>query len=486
MRLRNGALTGIALVCCAALSTAARESTPWDGVKPGVTIWRLPDTPGGLEPLQNWYSVGSGPDGSIYVTGCDHRTNSALYRIWPESRTLVYVGDAQSAAAAAGTLAPGETFEKFHVRPTWLDGRIYLASMDYSHYDSGYRRKPGFHWFEYDPDANTFADVTDIVGAGKHLQVEFLAADPRRSVLYASAVPTGELLRFDPTTRTTTDLGTPPGLPVSYPETGGFMWVGSDGKVYFSMKGSGSYFEHIRYWDPVTERYGEKREWKIGDQALLKTGQWSADGRRCYMTDFDGTLYRYTDQGPTFERLGKIDHPTHTLKTRTFFLSPDEAYIYLINDHWGNDPDYYIFEFDIRTRTDRPLVKLTDLDPVFNSDHWRYHGGHDAWDSSGAFYFATFSMSGETGNVLLTGFNPYRFKGLESPVGVRKRELSTPTTSAAAQRHLGLHTYRPRDAIHFLVNGRRARYQRLEPPTGHLYIRSPDHRLRAHDRADQR
>ncbi len=473
MRLGTEALTGAALVCCAAFGAVAQESRAWDGVKPGVTIWRLPDTPTGLEPVQNWYSVGSAPDGSIYVTGCDHRTNSALYRLWPGTGTLVYVGDAQSAAAAAGTLAPGETFEKFHVRPTWLDGKIYLASMDYSTYDAGYLRKPGFHWFEYDPDANTFTDVTDVVGAGKHLQVEFLIADPQRHLLYASAVPTGQLLRFDPATRTTTDLGTPPGLPVNYPETGGFMWVGADGKVYFSMKGPGSYFDHIRYWDPVTQHFGEKREWKIGDRALLKTGQWSADRRRCYMTDFDGTIYRYTDHGPAFERLGKVDHPTHTFKTRTFFLSPDESYIYLINDHWGHDPDYYIFEFDIQARTDRPLVELTDLDPVFDSDHWRYHGGHDAWDSSGAFYFATFGMSDEQRNVLLTGFNPYRFKGLDAPVGVEQRKPSAPAPTASPRRYLGLYRYRPRDATHFLVNGQRARRRRREQPTGHLYIRTP-------------
>src|ERR1700760_2230776 len=64
----------------------------WPGRLDGLWHWRLPDTPNGLRPSQSWHATGSAPDGSIYVGGMDHVTNSALYGVKPEDGALRLLG----------------------------------------------------------------------------------------------------------------------------------------------------------------------------------------------------------------------------------------------------------------------------------------------------------------------------------------------------------------------------------------------------------
>ena len=76
-------------------------------------------------------------EGDIFITGCDHKTNSALYRLSQKDQELHYVGDARTASEAAENWMPGETAEKFHVRPIFLRGRLYLATADFTGSDDG-------------------------------------------------------------------------------------------------------------------------------------------------------------------------------------------------------------------------------------------------------------------------------------------------------------------------------------------------------------
>jgi hypothetical protein len=72
--------------------------------EPGVRVWQLPDAPDGSKPDQSWLAVGSGPDGSIYVSGHDHVLNSMLYRLDPGTGDLTWVGDARTASTAADSV----------------------------------------------------------------------------------------------------------------------------------------------------------------------------------------------------------------------------------------------------------------------------------------------------------------------------------------------------------------------------------------------
>jgi hypothetical protein len=102
------------------------------GATDGVWHWDLPATPDGLRPLVGY--SGAGPDGSIYVAGMDHVTNSALYGLpgagataAAPAPTLAYLGDARAASGAVGNLLPGERIEKFDTRPTWNCGKVYVT-----------------------------------------------------------------------------------------------------------------------------------------------------------------------------------------------------------------------------------------------------------------------------------------------------------------------------------------------------------------------
>jgi hypothetical protein len=111
----------------------------------GSWFWQLRQTPNGLQPYVSWHATGSTPAGDIYVGGMDHVTNAALYRLAAGTDQFVYIGDARSASKAAANWKPGETAEKFHTRPTWHNGKVYVATMDYSKIDAGFLERRGFH-----------------------------------------------------------------------------------------------------------------------------------------------------------------------------------------------------------------------------------------------------------------------------------------------------------------------------------------------------
>lgn len=188
------ALTGLLAVERWALAQAVEAIAAVPAARDGAWLWVLPDTPDGLKPTQSWHATGSTPAGNIYVGGMDHATNSALYRINSLTNRLAYVGDARAASLQAGNLQPGETFEKFHTRPTWLGGKIYVATMDYSGIDDGYLDRRGSHLYAFDPKTAKLVDLSALEPGGvsaPHVSVVTIAADAARGILYEAAGPTG-------------------------------------------------------------------------------------------------------------------------------------------------------------------------------------------------------------------------------------------------------------------------------------------------------
>lgn len=356
----------------------------------------------------------------------DHATNSALYRIRPATGILSYVGDAKSASSAAGNLKPGETFEKFHTRPTWINGKIHVATMDYSTIDAGYLNERGSHLNAFDP---TSAKLTDLSAAepggvsAPHISVVTLAPDPVRKVLYEAAVPTGEILRYDIITKRTTDLGRPKRYDMPYLYAGRFMWVDSRGKLYFSA-GNTAYvtpynaaiYQHIHFYKPGTG-FGELTGWHLQASRAIETGQCISGGAICYLADDQSRIYRFTDKGPSWAYVGRAVTTDET--AWVFQVTADGKRAYVITTQStapGSVPALY--EYDLVKKTSRRLCAIKDIDPAF--DGYDRHTGYNAWDNQGRFYFASFPSArsplfGEV-NVRVTAIDPVRLKAaLESP-----------------------------------------------------------------------
>ena len=156
------------------------------GKVPGFTSWVVPTTSNGLTPSQSWLSIGSSPDGQIYITGSDHKTNAALFRLGRQDVGLVYAGDARAASEAAANWLPGETAQKFHVRPLYYSNRLYLATADFTDENAGFLNHRGFHWYAYDPAADLLSDLSASepggVG-GEHASIVAMAIDEERGLV---------------------------------------------------------------------------------------------------------------------------------------------------------------------------------------------------------------------------------------------------------------------------------------------------------------
>jgi hypothetical protein len=244
----------------------------------GVWQWTLPGTPNGLRPTQSWHATSSSPDGDIYVAGMDHATNAALYRLEWRVGKLHFVGDARSASEVVRNWLPGETAQKFHTRPLWHRGKIYVATMDRSTLDDAYLTRRGFHWYAYDPAANIFKDLSVSEPGGSavaHGNIVTLASDPTRNVIYGAGVPTGEIYRYDVALGRTNILGRPASYDQPYVYTGRVMWVDSRGRLYFTASNSKSpsVFGHVHYYDPKTG-FGERKDWPLQEGQALEVGQW--------------------------------------------------------------------------------------------------------------------------------------------------------------------------------------------------------------------
>lgn len=431
-----GALLALG-ACEAAAQPPSAAGAP--GLVDGTTTWEVPATPNGLQPNNSWFSIASAADGNIYLGACDHISNSALYRITPEKDDrLGFLGDAVTASEAADNVLPGETFEKFHVRPLWFRGRVYVATADYSNQDGLHVEKDrGFHWYSYNSKKEKFTDVSagepNGVGA-EHISIFATVLDEERGVIYGIGSPTSNLYKFDTKTGVTTDLGRSPLLTRPYYNPGRYLWVDSRGRVYFTVGSAGVVApgeigapKHVMSWDP-TEGWGAEPTWKVSE--MLRTGQCTADRERCYILDYKLNLYRFDDAARTLTKInsGVLDaaHYSQRVKgtrVRSMNLSANEKKIYFVND---SADVMSLYEWDFAaTSTPLELARMPDLDGRFDARYTAYTG-HDSWDRQGRFYFTSFGGEGvpATPNMYVMRVDPVRVKAALGVLpGVAKVEL---------------------------------------------------------------
>jgi hypothetical protein len=379
-------------------------------------VWTVPATPSGLVPTQSWLSIAASPEGDIFITGCDHKTNAALYRLSQKDQELRYVGDARSASEAVGNWRPGETAEKIHVRPIFLRGQLYLATADFTGSDDGYLTRRGFHWYAYDLAAGRLSDLSKAspggVG-GEHASVVALAVDPARGFVYGLDTPRGLLFRYDVVRGETTKLGKPSYYPEGHFMPGRYMWVSKSGRVYFAV----SAVDHVLYFDPGAG-WGEKKEWKIAvngrSSKVFRTGAESADGKSIYMADVDGRIYCYEKEADTFEQIGQLTNSDpefnsgNALKVRAFNVSRDGKRVYFVND---DAPRSAFWEWEIATNATHRLCLLSELDPQLGMPGVATHGGNESWDKSGRLYFCAFGNDlAHPTDLLLCRVNPEKLR----------------------------------------------------------------------------
>lgn len=377
----------------------------------------MPATPNGLVPRQAWLSVASTPAGDIYLAGSDHKTNSALYRLRAGEDQLSYVGDARAASEAVHNWLPGETAEKFHVRPLFFRGRVYVVTTDYSGADEGYLKRRGFHWYAFDEKSEKIFDLStgEPKGVGgEHASLFAMALDEKRGLLYGHDAPRGFLYCYDTATGKTRNIGRPPSCPDGIYMPGRYLWVNRAGRVYFTLSKCAS----VQYYDPKTGGFGERTEVEISSKEypnnVFRTGTRSLDGKHVYVSDREGWIWRYDMETDGFERLGQAvgagqqHNSKKTLKMRAFNVSADERKIYFIND--GAD-DSAFWEWDIASKTTRRLCGLGQLDPRLGAKEYFNHCGNDTWDNNGCLYFCSFgSDTSETTDLILSRLDPVKLK----------------------------------------------------------------------------
>ncbi len=376
----------------------------------GVRQWVLPNTPNGLRPTQSWHATGSSPDGDIYVAGMDHVSNAALYRLHSQSEKLEFVGDAQSSSQAAHNWLPGETAQKFHTRPLWHNGKIYVATMNRSTLDDQYLTQRGFHWYAYGATKHNFADLSASEPGGTavdHGNLVTLASDPTRNLIYGASVPTGEIFRYDVSLGRTERLGRPDAYDQRYVYTGRVMWVDSHGRLYFTAGNAESptTFGHVYFYDPASG-FGERKDWKLQESKALELGQCFPAARLCIFSDDRGHVYRFQEDGPSWSYIGqlKADQGAYVW---LFDVTADASKAYIGTSLPFADDPTALYVFDLKTGETEYLCSFAQLDPSLRN--LSVHTGYDAWDREGRFYFASFSRRSDQ-NVVLTRVDPLRLR----------------------------------------------------------------------------
>ena len=408
------AVAALVTLAAAAAQAAVPTSQRQAGAVAGLWYWELPDTPNGLRPTQSWSGAGSAPGGAIYVGGMDHTTNAALYRLAPGSSvslpalTLSYVGDARAASEAADNWKPGEVAEKFHTHPTWYNGRVYVASLNYSLLDDGYKDVRAFHWYAYDETAGTFTDLSagEPGGTGAPLG-GITSIVPEAGRVYGSMSPTGGLYAYDIASGQSLSLGRPAyNRPYVYP--GRAMWTDRRGRVYFSdgnqTKSYGApydprIFNHVRSYAPG-RGFVELTGWKLHDERAIDADQ--CFRHVCYLDDNVGHVYRFDDPAlgsPHWTYLGSIGERTFDPfgKVKVFQVAPDQGVAYLGTTRG------LLFRMDLKTGEVTGPLDLTKLDASFKGFQLY---GFDAWDGFGRFYFAAFGARHGLRNARLVAIDP--------------------------------------------------------------------------------
>lgn len=404
---------GIGPVTSAAAAPPSSAAVP--GKLDGIWYWTMPTTPNGLVPAQSWSGAASAPNSEVYVAGMDHATNSALYRL--RGGVLTYVGDARSASEAADNWEVGETAEKFHTRPVWHNGRVYVATMNSSTLDATYLAQRGFHWYGFDIAANRFIDLsaTQPGGTGAvHGSLVAQVVDRARNVIYGALEPTGELYRYNLSTGESAPIGRP-AYQRPYVYAGRAMWLGRDGRLYFTAGNAElpyygapydpAIFNHVYVYDPVTKQISERKTWTLHSQRAIDAAQCftAANGDvDCFLSDNIGHIYRFQDRssGRRWTYLGNIGQEARAPFgfAWVFHVFRAERKIYIVTEKGK------FFEFDLSTGTAALIGDLKALEPTLAGKMFLY--GHNAKVGT-RFYFSAFNR---TGNALLVAIDPERLK----------------------------------------------------------------------------
>jgi hypothetical protein len=408
--------TGIFLASCFFSVCFAQPKTGgYNGLISGVKSWVLPNAPppNNTRPDQCWHAVGSAPDGDIYISGHDHATNSMLYRLNQKDDTLRWVGDAKTASTAASNWNTGETCQKFHDRPIWLNGKVYVASLDRSTLDNAWQSTRGFHWYAYDIAQNTFTDLSASepggVGAAK-LQILSIQPDPKKNVMYGVTIPEDKFVSYDIAQKKTTALGRPTQWTPNYFYSNRVMFVDSRSRLYISggndrgqwnMGEPVAVFNHMWYYDPAGG-FGELTQFPLQGANAMEVGQWNREHTKWYGSDDHGHLYCFDDAGQTWTYLGRPDFDAN-IKMWSLEVAPSGDKLYVGRCDNGNG----FSEFDIAAKTSKPLFTIGDLDDQAAST--AFLTGYDSWDRNGNFYVADFSMN-DGRNVIMTRCNPVKIK----------------------------------------------------------------------------
>jgi hypothetical protein len=402
------------------LWAAVPQTGGYAGLLNGVKSWVTLNAPSGTPADQCWHGVGSAPDGDIYITAEDHATNSMLYRLYQKDDTLRYVGDARAASQAANNWQTGETCQKFHDRPVFLNGKVYVASLDRSTLDNAYLSSRGFHWYCYDTAQNTFTDLSasEPNGVGSpHLQLICIQPDPRKNVIYGNTIPEVKEVSYDVANKVTTVLGRPSQWTTpQYLYSDRVQWVDSRSRLYitagndraqWNMGEPVSTFNHVWYYDPASG-FGELTNFPLQGANAIECGGWNRERTKWYGSDDHGHLYCFTDSGPTWTYLGTTSiNPVQ--KVWTLEVSPDGDKLYVgrcDNENGLNEPRA-VFEFDIAAKTSRQVFTISECDATAGSR--AFLTGYDSWDQAGNFYLSEFSMN-DGNNVIMTRFNPVKLK----------------------------------------------------------------------------
>jgi hypothetical protein len=401
-------------VCLYGISFAQPTTPGYAGKMDGVRSWDLPNAPSGTRPDQAWHSVGSAPDGDIYISGHDHASNSMLYRLNQKDDVLSWVGDARTASQAANNWQNGETCQKFHIRPTYYNGKVYAASLDRSTLDNAWQSTRGFHWYAYDLAAKTFTDlsVSEPKGvAAEHLQVLTIQIDPKLGIMYGATIPECKIVSYDIAKKATTVLGKPSQWAAqNYVYSNRYMFVDSRGRLYFSagneraqwnMGENKAVFDKMYYYDPASG-FGELTSFPLQGANCLEVGQWNRDHTKCYVSSDQGHLYCFTDAGATWTFLGRPNFDTGP-KVWSIWVSPDGEKLYIGRGEGGS----VIVEYDLATKTARDICSIGEVDASAGST--AFMTGYDTWDRNGNIYTANFSMNDGRGTIL-TRINPVRIK----------------------------------------------------------------------------
>jgi hypothetical protein len=396
------------------------------GKTDGIWYWPLPTAPNGLTPTSIWSGAGSVPNGDIYVAGMDHVTNAALYRLPRGTNAaavpgleLHYSGDAKAASQAINNWQPGDVAEKFHTRPTFHEGRIYVATLNDSSIGPAYLDKNGFHWYAYNRSRYAFVDISAKYPPGygaEHGGLVGITVDAVRDTIYGIMSPTGQLYALDTNSFRSRLIGRPAyGRDYLYP--GRALWTDRRGRVYFSAGHGPSYdplaFSYVRYWDPV-RGFGSLTSWRLRNTRSIDAVQCFKSPDVCFLSDDMGSVYRFVDPvsgSPNFQYLGNIGLTASMPSSWVFQVSPDRKFAYFLTKQGR------FYQFDLVSRTVRQSFPIATYD---SSLQGMVFYGHDAWDRDGRFYIGAFGQqSPNMPRARLLAIDPLRLLAAAAPPAPR-------------------------------------------------------------------